>query len=43
MDNYLVGDKLPRLLVVEDDVELASLVREYLSKNGLEVSVVGHG
>ena len=43
MDNYVVGNRLFRLLLVEDDVELASLVREYLSKNGFEVSVVGNG
>jgi two-component system OmpR family response regulator/two-component system response regulator RstA len=43
MNNYVVGDRLFRLLVVEDDIELASLVREYLSKNGFEVSLVGNG
>lgn len=43
MNNYVVGDRQFRLLVVEDDVELASLVSEYLNKNGFEVSVVGNG
>lgn len=32
-----------RVLMVEDDAELASLVREYLSDNGLEVTVVSDG
>jgi len=43
MDSHVVGNKKSRLLVVEDDDELASLVREYLSKNGFEVSVVSNG
>lgn len=32
-----------RILLVEDDEELASLISDYLSENGLEVSVVADG
>ena len=32
-------EKLPRVLIVEDDERLASLTQEYLIRNGLEVGV----
>ncbi len=32
-----------RILVVEDDVELAALIQEYMIKNGFDVAVVGNG
>lgn len=40
--NVLYGNS-PHLLVVEDDFELASLIQEYLAKNGFTVDVVGNG
>lgn len=36
-------DPRPRVLIVEDDDRLASLTQEYLSANGLAVSIVGDG
>ncbi len=36
-------DTRPRVLIVEDDERLASLTRDYLSANGLAVSVVNDG
>jgi two-component system response regulator RstA len=36
-------DARPRVLIVEDDERLASLTQEYLSANGLAVSVVNDG
>ena len=41
MGNYLLNGK--KLIVVEDDVELASLVQEFLHKNGYLVEVVTNG
>jgi two-component system response regulator RstA len=38
-----VSTAKPRILLVEDDEELASLVAEYLSENGLTVQVVNDG
>lgn len=38
-----VTDTRPRVLIVEDDERLASLTQEYLSANGLAVSIVGDG
>jgi len=32
-----------RVLLVEDDIELASLVRDYLTKNGFEIQVLNTG
>ncbi|WCN09574.1 response regulator [Marinomonas mediterranea] len=43
MDNYTLNEHNTRLLVVEDDIELASLVQEFLSKNGYEVDVISNG
>jgi len=43
MDNYALTENKCRLLVVEDDIELASLVEEYLKKNGFEVDIVSDG
>lgn len=37
------ADSRPRVLIVEDDERLASLTQEYLSANGLAVSIVGDG
>lgn len=37
------ADSRPRVLIVEDDERLADLTREYLSANGLAVSVVNDG
>jgi two-component system response regulator RstA len=37
------NDPRPRVLIVEDDERLAALTREYLSANGLAVSIVGDG
>lgn len=37
------ADSRPRILIVEDDERLADLTREYLSTNGLAVSVVNDG
>ncbi|MFZ5755408.1 MAG: response regulator [Pseudomonadota bacterium] len=37
------ADNRPRVLIVEDDERLAALTREYLSANGLAVSVVNDG
>jgi two-component system response regulator RstA len=36
-------EKLPRVLIVEDDERLASLTQEYLIRNGLEVGVEADG
>ena len=36
-------EKLPRVLIVEDDDRLASLTQEYLIRNGLEVGVESDG
>jgi two-component system OmpR family response regulator/two-component system response regulator RstA len=41
MGNYLLNGK--KLILVEDDVELASLVQEFLHKNGYLVEVVTNG
>lgn len=41
MDKKIINGK--KLLVVEDDIELASLVQEFLSKNGYLVNVVTNG
>lgn len=38
-----LGTKKPRILIVEDDERLASLSRDYLESNGMEVGVVGDG
>ena len=43
MENNLLSPKPSHLLVVEDDHELASLIQEYLAKNGFNVDVVGNG
>jgi len=43
MDNYSLTTNPCRLLLVEDDLELADLVQEYLTKNGFHVSVVHDG
>ncbi len=37
------AEKLPRVLIVEDDDRLASLTQEYLIRNGLEVGVESDG
>jgi len=37
------AEKLPRVLIVEDDDRLASLTQEYLIRNGLEVGVEADG
>src|SRR6218665_1825248 len=36
-------EKLPRVLIVEDDERLATLTQEYLIRNGLEVGVETDG
>ena len=36
-------EKMPRVLIVEDDERLASLTQEYLIRNGLEVGVEADG
>lgn len=36
-------DKQPKILIVEDDDRLASLSKDYLESNGMEVGVVGDG
>lgn len=41
--NELNTTKKPRILIVEDDERLASLSRDYLESNGMEVGVVGDG
>lgn len=38
-----VQDNPPRILIVEDDERLATLTREYLESNGMDVSVVNDG
>ena len=38
-----VEEKSPRILIVEDDERLATLTREYLEGNGMEVAVVENG
>ncbi|WP_111657150.1 response regulator [Isoalcanivorax indicus] len=38
-----VQDNPPRILIVEDDERLATLTREYLESNGMEVTVVNDG
>ena len=43
MENNVLSAKPSHLLVVEDDHELASLIQEYLTKNGFTVDVVGNG
>ncbi|MEY1662494.1 response regulator [Isoalcanivorax beigongshangi] len=39
----LVQDNPPRILIVEDDERLATLTREYLESNGMNVGVVNDG
>jgi two-component system OmpR family response regulator len=36
-------DKSDRILIVDDDVEIRSLLRDYLAKNGFEASVAADG
>lgn len=36
-------EKLPKILIVEDDERLARLTQEYLIRNGLEVGVETDG
>ena len=36
-------EKLPKILIVEDDERLANLTQEYLIRNGLEVGVETDG
>lgn len=43
MDNYTLNGDNYSLVLVEDDAELASLIHEYLEKNGFEVTVTGDG
>ncbi|MFT7186305.1 MAG: DNA-binding response OmpR family regulator [Pseudohongiellaceae bacterium] len=43
MENFIRADSTYRILIVEDDVELASLIQEYLYKNGFSASVVSNG
>jgi len=43
MDNYSLSTTPCRLLLVEDDLELANLVQEYLAKNGFDVSTIHDG
>lgn len=43
MESYLRADSTHHILIVEDDVQLASLIQEYLYKNGFSASVVGNG
>ena len=43
MENLNVSSQRQSILLVEDDKELASLIQEYLTKNGFEVAVVGDG
>ncbi|MCG8611277.1 MAG: response regulator [Pseudomonadales bacterium] len=43
MDHYALSEQKYRLILVEDDDELSSLVQEYLTKNGFEVTVVQDG
>jgi len=43
MENNVLSAKPSHLLVVEDDHELASLIQEYLAKNGFTVDVVSNG
>jgi two-component system response regulator RstA len=38
-----IQEKMPRVLIVEDDERLASLTQEYLIRNGLEVGVEADG
>ncbi|MCK0538274.1 response regulator [Alcanivorax quisquiliarum] len=38
-----VQDNPPRILIVEDDERLATLTREYLESNGMDVTVVNDG
>ena len=38
-----MGGSPARILMVEDDAELASLISEYLSESGLSVEVVADG
>ncbi len=38
-----VQDNPPRILIVEDDERLATLTREYLESNGMDVAVVNDG
>ena len=40
---YSTGSTHYQLLVVEDDVELASLIQDYLMKHGFLVEVIGNG
>ncbi len=43
MEQAAQTDESWRILIVEDDVRLANLTREYLESNGLKVSVEGDG
>jgi two-component system OmpR family response regulator/two-component system response regulator RstA len=43
MENHMLADNAQGILIVEDDVELASLIQEYLCKNGFSASVAGNG
>jgi two-component system response regulator RstA len=36
-------EKLPRILIVEDDERLATLTQEYLIRNGMEVGIETDG
>ncbi|MBA3981374.1 MAG: DNA-binding response regulator [Alcanivorax sp.] len=38
-----VQDNPPRILIVEDDERLATLTREYLESNGMDITVVNDG
>ena len=38
-----VQDNPPRILIVEDDERLATVTREYLESNGMDVTVVNDG
>jgi two-component system, OmpR family, response regulator RstA len=40
---WLMDPQGTRVLLVEDDEELASLISDYLSKNGIQVSVIADG
>ena len=42
-DQYAGPSGRPRLLVVDDDSEIAALLKRYLSAQGFSVSTVGHG
>jgi two-component system response regulator RstA len=36
-------ERLPRILIVEDDERLASLTQEYLIRNGMQVAIETDG